>query len=254
VPGKPKRVFVAGATGFIGYRVVRALLDEGAEVTALLSPEAEDRLGALRARVNVVIGDAWHPASLRGRARGHHAVINLIGGLKPDPTRGLTFRHLNFVSARNMAQMAVNDGVVHFVLLSAAGVPGLPSGYIESKREAERYVQKSGLAWTVVRASTLYARGAPRSLAGLLLTAFSRIPVVGLATSSFAPLSVDLAARGLASLALTGDEVENRVITARKLRKLGREAERRYTPPHEWPTLTPAEEDEPPFGWLPPLR
>src|SRR5574337_356035 len=93
-----RRVFVTGGTGFLGYRVVRALLEQEAEVTVLIRPEGEEKLGALQGRVHRVHGDVWNPASLRGRARGHAVVVHLVGGAKPDPARGLTFRHLNFVS------------------------------------------------------------------------------------------------------------------------------------------------------------
>src|SRR4051794_35643742 len=102
-----KRIFVAGGTGFLGYRVVRALLEQSAEVTVLIKAGSEEKLGALKGRVQVVQGDPWDPASLRGRSRGHAAVVHLVGGLKPNPARGLTFRHLNYISARNVAQMAV---------------------------------------------------------------------------------------------------------------------------------------------------
>src|SRR5438874_1662479 len=131
----PRRVFVTGGTGFLGFRVVRALLEQGAEVTVLLRPDSDEKLGALRGRVQSVYGDVWNPASLRGQARGHNAVVHLVGGTKPDPARGLTFRHLNFVSARNVAQVAVSDGVPHLLLLSASAAPlGVSGAYIDSKR------------------------------------------------------------------------------------------------------------------------
>jgi len=64
-------------------RVVRALLDQGLEVTALIRPDTEDKLGPLRYRVNLVRGDAWNPASLKGRAHGHQTVVHLMGGTRP---------------------------------------------------------------------------------------------------------------------------------------------------------------------------
>ena len=66
-----KRIFVAGGTGFLGFRVIRALLEKDAKVTALIQPDNEDKLGPLRNRIDCVEGDVWNPASLKGRARGH---------------------------------------------------------------------------------------------------------------------------------------------------------------------------------------
>ncbi|MCE7946120.1 MAG: NAD-dependent epimerase/dehydratase family protein [Chloroflexi bacterium CFX4] len=252
------RILVAGGTGFLGFRVVRALLDEGAEVTVLLRPEQEEKLGVLRASVQVAHGDVWNPASLRGRARGHGAAIHLIGGMKQNSARGLTFRHLNFVSARNVAQMAVNDGVPHCVLLSAVAAPGVPSGYLEAKREAERYLQKCGLAWTIIHAPPLYVPNERRSLIGLLLSLFGALPLIGLPLTNMRPLAAELAARAIARLALSADSFKNRLISPAQLRQIGFAAERRLRQaraqspaPHE---SEPLGDDEPPFGWLPPAH
>ncbi len=251
----PRRVFVAGGTGFLGYRVVRALLDEGAEVTVLVRPDSEEKLGALRGQVRWLHGDAWNPGSLRGRARGHAAVIHLIGGVKPDPARGLTFRQLNTVSARNVTQMAVNDGVPHLILLSASAAPiGVSGEYIESKREAERHLRNSGLAWTIIRAPLLYVPGGERNSLYRVFTILSLIPLFGLPFTARAPMAVDTAARGIASLAMSADSFQTRLIGPRQLRRFGRASERKHTPEsiRLVPDIGDQDIDEPPFGWLPP--
>jgi uncharacterized protein YbjT (DUF2867 family) len=257
MPERARRVFVTGGTGFLGYRVVRALLEQGAEVTVLVPPDGEDKLGNLRGRVSCVQGDVWNPGSLRGRARGHQVVVHLVGGTRPDPKRGLTFRHLNFLSARNVAQMAVGDGVPHLVFLSASTSPfGVASGYLDSKREAEDYVRRTGLTWTIVRAPTLYAPGQRRNLLYLLIAILSYIPLLGLLIAGYRAMPVDLAARGIASLALSSDSIRDRLVSPRQLRSLGRAAEKQVMP--ESPLVLPPSGDgdsgldEPPFGWLPP--
>ena len=256
MPERARRVFVTGGTGFLGYRVVRALLEQGAEVTVLVPPDGEDKLGNLRGRVSCVQGDVWNPGSLRGRARGHQVVVHLVGGTRPDAKRGLTFRHLNFVSARNVAQMAVGDGVPHLVFLSASASPfGVPGGYLDSKHEAEDYVRRTGLTWTIVRAPALYAPGQRRNLLYVLIAILSYIPLVGLLLAAYRAMPVDLAARGIASLALSGDAIRDRVVSPRQLRSLGRAAEKQAAP-HQGMILPVSDDepglDEPPFGWLPP--
>jgi nucleoside-diphosphate-sugar epimerase len=250
-----KRVFVTGGTGFLGYRVVRALLEQDAEVTAVVKPGADDKLGTLRGRVEWIEGDVWNPASLRGRARGHAVAVHLVGGVKPDPARGLTFRHLNYVSTRNVAHIAVSDGVPHFVLLSASVAPlGVKGGYIESKRDAEEYLRTTGLTWTIVRAPALYAPGERRNPMYLLLSILGAVPLLNIILAAYRPLAVNTAARGIASLALSGDSIHDRMVRPRDLRRLGHAQERRLIPPTS--ARAPAVEsddspDEPPFGWLP---
>lgn len=105
------KVFVTGATSFIGLRVVTELVNAGADVTVLVRPDHEEKLGALRRHVRMVSGDVWNSASLKGRARGHGVVIHLVGSLRAQPERGQTFHQINLVSARNVISLAVSDGV-----------------------------------------------------------------------------------------------------------------------------------------------
>jgi D-serine deaminase-like pyridoxal phosphate-dependent protein len=70
------RVFVSGATGVIGRRVVPALLAEGHQVTAALHTLAKAAaLGAIGARVRQV--DLFDPDELRTAVFGHDAIVNL---------------------------------------------------------------------------------------------------------------------------------------------------------------------------------
>lgn len=114
------RILITGGATLLGMNIAAALLDESAQVTLMLRPGGEDRLGALVGQVQLVYADVWDIASLRGRARGHQAIIHTVGSLQADPSQGLSFQRLNAVSARNAASMCISDGVSHFIFLSAA--------------------------------------------------------------------------------------------------------------------------------------
>jgi NADH dehydrogenase len=246
-----RRIFVAGASGFLGASVVYALLEEGAEVTALVPSDAALPVRPSE-RVQIVEGDAWNPGSLAGRSRGHGAVIHLVGSLRQQPARGLTYAHLNVTSLRNITRMAIMDGVPHLLFLSAAGSPWLPGGYVDSKREAERYLHRSGIPrWTIIRAPLVYPRGGLGNPLLLLFAGLGAIPLLGRPVARWAPLPVDVAARGIARLALAAP-TRDRIVFGRDLRRLNAGFERRLaSPPIPAGGHVQARDDEPPFGWLP---
>lgn len=204
------RVLVTGGGTFLGDLVAAALVLEGAEVTVLVRPGQEDisspvleRLNAIASVVNRVSADVWEPSSLKGRARGHDVVIHTVGGLKADPTTGLTHHYLNFVSARNVANLCVSSGVPRLVLLSTAGAPWLKNSYIKSKREAEGYLGRIGLRSTLIRAPLVYDRAGRRNPFFALLTLLGSVPpTMWLGLGRIAPMPADLLAWGIARIAL----------------------------------------------------
>jgi len=163
-----QKVLVTGGGTFLGDNIAAALLAEGVEVTLLVQvtllvrPGTEDKLGPLAQRVRWWTADVWNPASLRGRARGHTSVIHTVGSLTADPATGLTHHWLNFVSARNVANMCVSDGAPHMVLMSSVAAPWVNSQYLRAKREAEEYMTRVGLHSTIIRAPVAYVRGQGR--------------------------------------------------------------------------------------------
>ncbi|MBN1562953.1 MAG: NAD(P)H-binding protein [Anaerolineae bacterium] len=255
------KVFVTGGTGFIGRQVVTALVNAGADVTVLVRPENEEKLGSLRRHIHMVSGDVWNVASLKGRSRGNGVVIHLVGSIRAQPERGFTFHQLNLVSARNAISMAVSDGVPYFMLLSPASRPaGVSVEYVRSKREAEKYLRNSGLRWAIVRAPLLFDRDQSGGHFYAMLSRVGALPFLRVFFGRRSPLPVDIAAQGIARAALLAELPPNRLLYAGDLRRLGREiVGQRQRTRIKLPQFLPRRdngddlgEDETPFGWLPP--
>lgn len=189
-------ILVTGGGSFLGDSIAAALLAEGAEVSLLVRPGAEERLGQLAQQTRWSTADVWNPASLRGKARNHAAVIHTVGSLNDDPARGLSYHRLNFVSARNAANMCVSDGVEYMILMSAVQAPWVSRDYIRSKRAAENYLRRAGLRISVIRAPLAYIRGRPRPLFYSLMTLLGSIPPLSwLMFGRIAPMPIDMLAR-----------------------------------------------------------
>ncbi len=218
-----KRVLITGGNTLLGLNLANALLSEGAEVTLLVRPKGEEALGVLAERVRWYTADVWDGASLRGRARGQDVVIHTVGSMTQDPSKGLTFHRLNEVSARNVANMCISDGVERLILMSASSMWWVNPQYIHSKRESERHIKRSGAPLTIVRAPLAYTRGEARPLFYYLLSALGAIPLLNLiGLRNVAPMPMDILARGVARLALSASPKP--MVKAHDLRRLARRA------------------------------
>ena len=263
VTTQKRRVLVTGGGTFLGDRIAAALLAEGVEVAMLVRPGAEDKLGPLANRVRWWTADVWNPASLRGHARGQQAVIHTVGSMIADPSQGLNHNWLNFVSARNVANMCVSDGCQHMVLMSAVRAPWVHPQYVRAKREAESYMQRVGLRSTIIRAPVAYRRDQRRHPFYWLMTFLGSTPPASwLFFGRIAPLPVDILARGVARITL--DPQPGRTIYYRRhLRQRNTNEEARRLAPEmlsedgadendDRSSLLALLDEDTPFGWTPP--
>lgn len=253
-----RRVLVTGGGTFLGDYIAAALVAEGAEVSLLVRPGAEDKLGPLAQRVRWHTADVWNPASLRGRARGQHSVVHTVGSLNADPAQGLNHNWLNFVSARNVANMCVSDGCTHLVLLSSPRAPWIPNTYLRAKREAEAYIERVGLKATIIRAPVVYLRTQPRHPFFWLMTFLGSLPPLSwLVFGRIAPLPIDILARGVARITLEPQPGKT-IYYRRDLRRrvTSAEAMNPYTVSEDSLRQQPSPldllDDDTPFGWTPP--
>lgn len=256
-----RRVLVTGGGTFLGDNIAAALLAEGAEVTLLVRPGGEEKLGLLGQRVRWWTADVWDSASLKGRARGHGVVIHTIGSMIENPPQGLTYQRLNFVSARNVVTMCVSDGVPHMILLSSVYAPWVSRRYVRAKREAEQYLARVGVSGTIIRAPIAYRNGQSRPLFFEFMTAIGSIPPLSWTRlGRIAPMPVDMLARGVARIALETQRSKT-IYYANDLRQRNRRDDMPYSvmPPEseavasETRRVHPFEllDDETPFGWTP---
>jgi len=256
-----KRVLITGGGTFFGDNIAAALIAQGIDVTLLVRPGLEGRTDILAQRTNMVVADVWDIASLKGRARGHSVVIHTVGSLVENPQQGLTYHRVNFVSARNVVTMCISDGVPRMILMSSVRAPWIKRSYIRSKREAEQYLGRVGVAGTVIRAPITYVRGQQRPLFFRLMTLLGSVPPISwFGFGRIAPMPIDILARGVAQIASQG-QMGTRTYFAGDLRRIVRAAgpvntlPLNQTPQNDdtKPRAHPFEllDEDSPFGWMP---
>jgi dihydroflavonol-4-reductase len=131
------RVFVTGASGFIGGSLTARLLERGDEVVALArSDEAAAKVagrGAKAARGDVLDEDSI-AAGMAGCALGYH-VAGINTHCPPDPE---LLWQTNVSGAENAVRAAARAGLSRLVFTSSAASVGEPEGTIGTEDTAHR--------------------------------------------------------------------------------------------------------------------
>jgi len=189
--GHGTRVLVAGATGYLGRRLVPRLVARGHIVRALVrGGEARARAFPHLSGCEIAEGDVLDPASCAGAALGCDAIAHLVGIIKE---QGLaTFDAVHVGGTVALVQAARHAGVGRFLYVSALGARrDAPTAYWRTKAVAEETVANSGLSWIILRPSLVLARDGEFYKVLRQLTAFGIVPVLGSGTSKLAPVLAD---------------------------------------------------------------
>lgn len=112
------RVFITGATGFVGTNLVERLVHEGSEVFIYARPDAEVRSPTGRGSVHMLRGDVEDPAATRQAIRDSAPqVIFHLASTSYNPPGGDESRHLRVIAlgTRNVLSALPNDANVRIV-------------------------------------------------------------------------------------------------------------------------------------------
>jgi nucleoside-diphosphate-sugar epimerase len=209
------RVFVTGATGVVGSRLVPLLLEEKHEVTAVVrSPEQREELAA--AGADAVEVSLFDRDKLREAVAGHDAIVNLATHIPSSTLRMLmpggwrTNDEIRRVGSSNLVDAAVAGGVGRFIQESFAPIYAdhgdlwidegwrvRPEPYARSVLDAEQSVRRftaRGGTGVVLRFGAFYGPDAVqlKDLVRSVRRGFAPLP--GRAATYVSPLSHDDAA------------------------------------------------------------
>lgn len=143
-------VLVTGATGFIGARLVPALIDAGHTVRAMTrNPERYDGPG------EPVGADVADPASLATALDGVDVAVYLVHSLDD-----ADFERKDADAARNFSRACADAGVKQIIYMGGLGADdGNLSAHLRSRREVEGLLGTDGVPVTTLRAAIVVGHG-----------------------------------------------------------------------------------------------
>ena len=146
-----------GAGGYVGSRLVPALLAEGHVVTATFTDASTADRFWWSGEVDVVEMDVLDRPSVRAACKGADALYYLIHGL-----RGNDFATSDRQGAYNAAHAAVRVGMARIVYLGGL-VPDIADGdlspHLRSRLEVEQVLTDSGVPTLALRAAMIVGSG-----------------------------------------------------------------------------------------------
>jgi len=153
------RVYVTGATGYIGGRLVPRLLEAGHEVVCAVrdTRKLSSRPWISHAKVAVVEVDAADVTRLSETMCGCEAAYYLIHSML---VVGSEYRSHDAELARGFARASADAGVKRIIYLGGLGETGSRlSEHLSSRREVEQALRSAGLPVTVFRAAMIIGSG-----------------------------------------------------------------------------------------------
>ena len=152
-------IFVTGATGYVGGRLVPALLEAGYRVRCLVrEPRKLDaRPWRQHERLEVVAGSLDNPEAVAEALSGCRAAYYLVHSMV---ATGGTYADRDRELAGNFAQAARTAGVGRIIYLGGLGEMGPDlSEHLRSRRQVEEQLASSGVPVTTFRAAMIIGSG-----------------------------------------------------------------------------------------------
>lgn len=152
-------VLVSGANGYIGLRLIQALLDAGQEITAVIRDKRRfptHHFGENETRLHLIEADFLDATSLESLPRGIDAAYYLIHSMGSGA--GFAQKEERCAIHFSNAARALNWKRIIY-LGGLAAEQGPLSDHLSSRRRVEEILDRSGIPLTALRASIIVGSG-----------------------------------------------------------------------------------------------
>lgn len=149
------KILLAGATGYLGSYIAKAMLHQQMDFTAIArKPQRLIDMGIPAS--HIVSTQITQRDNLTGICDGYDAVISTVGITRQKD--GLTYMDVDYQANKNLLDEAIRSGVKKFVYVSV--LRGEELTHLQICAAKERFVQElkaSGLEYSIIRPSGFFS-------------------------------------------------------------------------------------------------
>lgn len=143
-------IFITGGTGYIGSRLISALLQTGDfRIKALVRKGSEHKLpkGAV-----IITGDALNATTYTAQAHAADVFIHLIGVAHPSPAKKDAFVTIDLASVEQAATVVQCNHLPHVIYLSVSQYPSrIMKDYRAVRAKGETLLKATGAQCSFIR-------------------------------------------------------------------------------------------------------
>ena len=143
-------IFITIGTGYIGSRLVSALLQTGDfHIKALVRKGSEHKLPK---GVEIITGDALNAASYTAQAQQADVFIHLIGVAHPSPAQKDAFVTIDLASVERVATVVQGNHLPHVIYISVSQYPSrVMKDYCAVRAKGETLLKATGAKCSSIR-------------------------------------------------------------------------------------------------------
>lgn len=191
-----KKIFITGATGFVGEKLIACLVERGYYIIAFALQEDSKATALYKKNVEVKYGDIRDQLSIEKAISGVDAVINLAAVQESnDPELN---EAVNYGGVRNLIEACSKYSIKRIIHISSISTCyKIKNYYGKSKEKADKYVMyssNSNMDYTILRPALIYGNTTQGPFYTFLKTMHifpMIIPVVGNGKALKQPVYVD---------------------------------------------------------------
>jgi nucleoside-diphosphate-sugar epimerase len=144
-----ENIFITGATGYMGTRLIKALQNNKYEIRALVRKGSENKLPQ---GCEMIVGNALDATSYQNSILPASTFVHLIGVAHPSPAKKEQFQKVDLVSIQEAIKAATHAQVKHFIYLSVSQYPTkIMKDFQQVRAEGEKLLLQTNFKTSFIR-------------------------------------------------------------------------------------------------------